>query len=90
MGNGLCVSLRDPFRGSIVFRVEGLNGLWGLLLRIISGLIWGSIPPFPTKHQGDNQPLNGGNSRKGELKPWDIPKESFDEIHRDADRCSLP
>ena len=36
--------------GSYLSR-EGGNGLWGLEMGIISGLLWGSIPPFPTKHQ---------------------------------------
>ena len=48
----------------VMFQLSGFyysrewgKGLWGLLLGIIGtakGLLEGSIPPFPTKHQGVN------------------------------------
>ena len=34
--------------------IEWGNGLWRLLLGIVEGLLQGSIPRFPTKHQTVN------------------------------------
>ena len=38
--------------GCLVLSREWGNGLWRLLLGIISGLLLGSIPPFPTRQLG--------------------------------------
>ena len=37
----------------LVLSREWGNGLWRLLLGMKEGLLKGSIPPFPTKHQAD-------------------------------------
>ena len=43
------------FRVQVVVLGQGLGfRVQGLLLGIIQGLLQGSIPPFPTKHRGEN------------------------------------
>ena len=54
----------DLAQRSLVLSREWGNGLWRRLLGIIQGLLKGSIPPFPTKHQTAEEPGYAGLQRR--------------------------
>ena len=56
-GEGIRLQAFKLFVFCLVLTREWGNGLRGLLLGIIWGLLQGSMPPFPTKHQTTRQAL---------------------------------
>ena len=85
----LAPEIMQPHGGLTVWFLvgNGGNGLWGLLLGIIQGLLQGSIPPFPTKHQTAEHESNEGKSiRTAKLRRASWHRMDFEPTRSSAKR----